>query len=261
MTATSQLKAIRSGLVGQLDPKVVDELLNAYTEAKRNYYAGGLRLSAVEGGRFCEATYRLLQQAAKLPMTPIGKQLKTEDIERTLTQLPIGTFPDSIRLHIPRGLRVVYDVRNNRDAAHLADGIDPNIQDATLVVSVLDWILAEFVRLYHNVTADAAQAIVESLVTRRAPGVQAFGDFLKILNPELRVSDYVLLLLYHCGAQGASVQELTDWVRPTMRRNLGRTLRRLEHEKAFLHTAGTRIYLTATGVIEVERRRLYELPE
>jgi hypothetical protein len=47
--------------------------------------------------------------------------------------MPIGSAPDSIRLHIPRTFRVIYDIRNKRDAAHLGDGIDPNLQDSTLV--------------------------------------------------------------------------------------------------------------------------------
>ena len=66
--------------------------------------------------------------------------------------------PDAIRLHIPRTLRLVYDIRNKRDVAHLGPDIDPNLQDSTLVVSALDWVLAEFIRLYHaGMTPDNAQ--------------------------------------------------------------------------------------------------------
>ncbi len=61
--------------------------------------------------------------------------------------------------------------RRRRDAAHLADGIDANLQDATLV-AVLDWVLAELVRLHHGVGAGEAHGIVEDLVTRRAPVIQ-----------------------------------------------------------------------------------------
>lgn len=120
------------------------------------------------------------------------------------SNLPVGSHPDAIRLHIPRALRVVYDIRNNRNAAHLGDGIDPNKQDATIVISTLDWVLAEFVRLYHTVSADEAQRIVESLVTKRAPAVQDFAGFLKVLNSKLKAGDYILLLLYERGAKGAS---------------------------------------------------------
>jgi hypothetical protein len=51
---------IESGLKAKFDGTLVDELLAAHRDAKTNFYLGGLRLSAVEGGRFCEAAYRLL---------------------------------------------------------------------------------------------------------------------------------------------------------------------------------------------------------
>jgi len=43
-------------------------------EAKRNFYLGGLRLSAVEGGRFCEATFRLLQQRTTGKFNALGNK-------------------------------------------------------------------------------------------------------------------------------------------------------------------------------------------
>jgi hypothetical protein len=250
--------AIRNGLVAHLPARLVDEMLTAYVEAKQKYYEGGLRLSEVEGGRFCEAVFRLLQHASGKPVTPLGRSLDSEKLILQLASLATS-FPDSIRIHIPRALRMVYDIRNKRDAAHLADGIDPNLQDATLVVGTLDWILAELIRLYHSVSADEAQAIVETLVTRKAPAIEVIGDFLKVLNPQLAASDYVLLLLYHQGRRGATLEDLTTWARPSMRRNLRRTLHRLEHDNAFVHSAGDRITITATGMRDVERKRLYVL--
>lgn len=229
-------------------------------EAKRNFYLGGLRLSAVEGGRFSESALRILQEKTTGKYTPLNKKIDSDRIIIELANLPSGSHPDSIRLHIPRALRVVYDIRNNRDAAHLADGIDPNLQDATLVISVLDWVLAEFVRLYHSVSADDAQRIVQNLVGRRAPAVQDFNGFLKVLNPDLPASDHCLLLLYQRGSYGATLDELTTWARPPMRTNLKKTLYRLINDKAFIHSTADRFLITDTGIKEVERRRLYELP-
>lgn len=253
MSSTSRA-VIRDGLVATLDPGVVDELLGAYEEAKSNYYLGGLRLSAVEGGRFCEAAFRLLQQRAFGRFDPLGQQLNADAVTKNLASLPAGTQPDSVRLHIPRALRVVYDVRNNRDAAHLGDGIDPNLQDATLVVGVLDWVLAELVRLHHNVTAEDAQRMVGDLVTRQAPVVQDFDGFLKVLRADLSASPRCLVLLYQRGNKGATYEELSDWVKPAMRRNLRRTLGALVHKKSWVHQAGDRYTITRTGQQEVEAR-------
>jgi hypothetical protein len=78
------LGQVRQGLLASLDPGLVDELLAAHQEAKRNFYLGGLRLSAVEGGRFCEAAFRLLQQRTKGAFDPLGKQLDTETLIKQL---------------------------------------------------------------------------------------------------------------------------------------------------------------------------------
>src|SRR5262249_20266274 len=142
----SSLAKIETDLKTVFDGKLVNELLAAYQEAKRNFYFGGLRLSAVEGGRFCEAAFRMIEQIIGGTFTPLKTQIHSEKIISAAAQ---AKAPDAIRIHIPRALRVVYDIRNKRDAAHLADDIDPSEQDATFVAAALDWTLAEFVRLYH----------------------------------------------------------------------------------------------------------------
>ncbi|MEH6525892.1 MAG: hypothetical protein V7723_07435 [Sneathiella sp.] len=247
---------IYSGLVASIDSQLVDELLDSYEEAKANYYEGGHRLSAVEGGRFCEAAFRVLEICSTGNFTPLGKSLNTEKLISFLSNLTANSFPDSIRLYIPRALRIVYDIRNNRDAAHLADGIDPNLQDATLVVSVLDWVLSEFVRLYHEISADEATSLIENLVSRKAPIVQEFDGFLKVLNPKLKASEFCLVLLYHKGSEGAKYNDIESWVLPAMQTNLRRTLTRLSLDKAFIHQNKNHYLITNTGIAEVERRKL-----
>lgn len=250
------INIIRSSLAAQHSQTLVDELLTAYQEAKSNFYQGGRRLSAVEGGRFCEAAFRMLQERTTGSFTPLGRPIDADALIRRLASLPLGGHPDSIRLHVPRSLRVVYDVRNSRDAAHLGDGIDPNLQDATLVVSLLDWVMAEFVRLYHGVAPDDAQRIVNELVTRKAPAIQEFGAFPKVLRTDLAAGDFALLLLYHRGALGATLPEMTSWVNPKMRANLKRTLSRLETAKAYAHFDGARYFITALGMQYVDQKRL-----
>lgn len=250
---------IRSQLASALNPKLVDELLEAHAEAKRNFYLGGLRLSAVEGGRFCEAAFRMLEQISTGRFTPIGKHLNTEQLINSLSIIASGSQPDAIRLHIPRALRLVYDIRNKRDAAHLADGIDPNLQDASLVINVLDWVLAELIRLHHSVSPDEAAKLVDEIVTRVAPVVQDFDGFLKVLNPKLQASDHFLVLLYHRGAKGATPDELSKWARPSMRSHIRRTLDALAAKKDFLHFDGARYYITRLGQSDVETRKLISL--
>lgn len=259
MPQVSAFQAVESELKKKVNAKLVNELLDAYREAKQNFYIGGLRLSAVEGGRFCEAAFRILEEATSGTFTSLNRKLDTENLIARLANLAKGSFSDSVRLNIPRALRVVYDIRNNRDAAHLADGIDPNLQDATLVISVLDWVTAEFVRLYHGISANEAQKLIEILVTRRVPAVEEFDGFLKVLRPDLKAGEYVLLILYERGRAGATYKEIENWVQPSMRGNLKRTITRLVDEEAFVHVEPDRYFLTRRGVAQVEKKRLHEV--
>ncbi len=102
----------------------------------------------------------------------------------------VTNAPDSVRFHIPRTLRLIYDMRNKRDVAHLADGIDPNQQDATIVVRNMEWVLAELVRLYHNLEAEEAHAIIVELVSKDVPLIQEFDGFPRVLK-QLKASDHL----------------------------------------------------------------------
>jgi hypothetical protein len=91
--------------------------------------------------------------------------------------------------------------------------------------------------------------------------VQDFAGFLKVLNPSLQAGDHFLLILYQRGAEGATLIDLDKWARPRMRRNLKRTLGQLSDDRAFVHFDGAKYYITATGIREVERRKLYRIPD
>ncbi|MBL7664535.1 MAG: hypothetical protein JNM93_05335 [Bacteriovoracaceae bacterium] len=250
---------IRSELILKLDSKLVDELLTTYKESKQNFFSGGLRLQSVEGGRFCEAAFRLIEYITTGAYTPLGRSLEIDKLLVTLGNLQKNKFLDSIRLHIPRALRVVYDIRSCRNAAHLADGIDPNLQDATLVCAILDWVLAEFVRLYHGVNPDEAQKIVNELVTRKIPLIQNFDGHPKVLNPKLSSGDFCMVLLYDRGMLGATYKELVDWSLPKMKKNLKRTLTILDKEKAYLFEKAGCYKITIPGLKYVEEKILREI--
>jgi hypothetical protein len=251
------LSKIESVLVTKFPAQLVKELLECYSEQKRNFFLGKHRHTEVEGGRFSEAAFRMLEHAAGFPVTPIGKQL---DTEKLINKLPNATgASESVRLHIPRTLRVIYDIRNKRDAAHLADGIDPNLQDSSFVFASLDWVLAEFVRLSGSVTPDVAYALIKSITVNAIPAIENFDGYLKSLKPGIKVSDLVLLLLYHQNNTGATFTELQSWVKPTQRKNLNQALTRMEHDKDLIVLQNSRYKITRLGIEEVQKKKLVEM--
>ncbi len=250
------LADVRRGFVAAGIPaQLVDEVLDAYVEAKRRFYLGDHRPQEVEGGRFSEAVFRVLQHVAGMKVTPVGKSLPSVDT-LLMSFANVSGQPDSIRLHIPRTLKLIYDIRNKRDAAHLADGIDPNLQDATLVTSCMDWVVAELVRLHHGVTADQAQRIIEDLVTREVPVVQEI-DGQPVILADLQPRDQALLMLYRAGAEGVSLDELAEQLRIARKDNLRTRLRALDAAKLALHHPKTgRYHITNKGSRYVEENRL-----
>lgn len=250
------LEEVRQGFLGAgLPAAEVDEVLEAYTEAKRRFHLRDLRPQEVEGGRFSEGVFRLLQHATGQAVTPLGKTLPS--VDRLLASFEQVTGqPDSVRLHIPRTLKLIYDIRNKRDVAHLGDGIDPNLQDATLVIVNMDWILGELVRLYHGVLADRAQEIIESLISREVPAVQEI-DGQPVILSDLKPREQALLMLYRAGAGGASLDDLAAWLRSGRRDHLRDRLQKLDKARLVLfHPRTSRYYLTDLGIREVERKAL-----
>lgn len=201
--------------------ELVKELLEAFAEAKRRFYRDDLRPSEIEGARFSEAVFRILEWATTQTYTALGDNLpRVPTLMGRFEQAT--TASESVRFHIPRTLRLIYDVRNKRDVAHLGDGIDPNQQDATMVVRNMEWVLAELVRLYHNVSATEAHGIIVDLVSKDVPLIQVFDGFPRVLK-QLRASDHFLVLLYWRGAEGGSFEELKAWARTPMRGQIRRT--------------------------------------
>lgn len=253
MTATSDQVALGFRAAGIPDT-LVDEAIESFSETRRRFHLDDFRPGAVEGGRFTEAVLRILEWATTASFTPLGDPgFKADRIINTLAQSPVGTHPDSIRLHIPRALRLIYDIRNKRNTAHLGDGISPNIQDSSLIVNTMSWVLAELVRLYHAVTPAEAQELIDGLVEREVPMIQVFDGRPRILR-NLRAGDHCLVLLYWAN-RTLPTSELIGWLPKPMRTNARRTLSSL-HEKHFAHYEGETVKITRLGQREVERRSL-----
>lgn len=67
---------VRQGFIAAGVPaELVDEVLDAFAEAKRRFFRDDLRPSEIEGGRFSEAVFRILQWSTTQKYTPIGRTL------------------------------------------------------------------------------------------------------------------------------------------------------------------------------------------
>ncbi|MDV8024463.1 hypothetical protein [Rhodococcus sp. IEGM 1330] len=228
------------------------ELLAAYLTAKRKYHLRDMRPSEVEGGRFSEAALRILEWQTTQQYTPIGTTLT--GVPTLVNRLSNCTAAsDSVRFHIPRTLQAVYDIRNKRDVAHLGP-IDANLQDASLVIHILEWVLAEFVRMYHNVADEAAQQLIADIVKKEVPVIQVIDDFPVILK-QVPLIDRVLILLYWQGDGGTSKRQLFSWLTTNQRSNLSAATKKLV-ESIRIHISDDVYHLTDLGISDVQNREL-----
>ena len=247
------LAQLRADIAAASNVALANELIAAYEELKTRYFRQDFRPGQLAGGRFAEAAFRILQLKATGSHTLIGKTLPGVPILlRTLESVPAASAHESVRLHIPRALASVYNVRNRRDVSHIAADVDANSMDAEYVVATCNWVLAEFVRLFHQCSPEEAQALVEAIVKRRAPLVQVLRDVPFVLQPDLPAKDEILILLYHQGEIGASPDRLDGWL-PTISRNvIAARVSDLELKFRHVRRLEGRIFITDTGAAYVE---------
>lgn len=255
--SSMNLATLKAEIAAASEDALAGELVDAYEELKTRYFRRDFRPGVLEAGRFAEAAFRILQLNATGSYTPIGKTLPQLPIlSQTLESADPSKVHESIRIHIPRSLAAVYNVRNRRDIGHIAADVDANAMDGEYVVAACSWVLAEFVRLFHRCSPEEAQGYVEAIVRRRAPLVQVFGDIPFVLQQGLPAKDETLVLLYHQGPQGASLDQLDTWL-PTIDREVIRArVSELERQLRYARRVGGRIFITDTGIEYVESRLL-----
>ncbi len=190
-------------------------LLDSYKEIVSNYRERRWEPSELNGGKFCEVVYTILDGAisgsfASAPTKPRNMLVACQALEGKSVD-PSRTGDRSLRITIPRALPFLYEIRNNRGVGHIGGDVNPNLMDATAVHGLASWVLAELVRIFHSVSADEAQRIVDALVERAIPLIWEFDGGRRVLNPGMPKSDQALILLYQT-TDWVSDDELLNWV-------------------------------------------------
>jgi hypothetical protein len=187
-----------------------NDLLRTFDEIVAHYRARRWEPSELNGGKFCEVVYSILRGHVdrKYPKKAT-KPNNMVDACKALEQET--TFPRSVRIQIPRMLVALYEIRNSRNVGHVGGDVDPNHMDAVSVLAMARWILAELVRVFHDLSADGAEILVEALTTRDVPAIWEVGDTRRVLVPSLPTKDAALLLLYASPAAVADAH-LISWL-------------------------------------------------
>jgi len=251
------MENIKEILSSRLGADLVESLLEHYKELKQKFFLSQYEPSQLNCAKFGEVVMRILEYITTGNYTSFDKTVSLDTLAKKLEQLPQDQFSDSIRIHIPRILRATYDIRSKRGVAHIGE-ITPNLMDATFVISACDWILAEFIRLYHTGDPNEAQTIINSIVERKIPIIEEFGDNLKVLNPALSVADKILLILYKKYPNYVSTSNLKQWIKTKSLSHITTVLRQLDDDARVCRNEKENI-ITRKGIEYVERNLTKEI--
>ena len=164
----------------------------------------------IKWGLFSEIVYSILDGYGKNNFP--AKPSKPKNFVTACNALEQHTnSPRSFRILIPRVLMSLYEVRNNRSVGHVGGDVDPNEMDASLVLNGTTWVMAELVRVLHQLSIEDAQQIVDALVERKTPLVWESGNVKRILDPKLSFPEQALILL--AVSKGAvKFLDLQNWL-------------------------------------------------
>ncbi len=245
------MKNIEKIFSNKIEQDLVKRLLNYYKKVKQNFFLEQYESSQLNSAKFVEVTFRILEYITKGNYTPWDEDIKINALMQYLENLPKDKYTNSIRLHIPKVLKIIYDIRSKRGVTHASE-IDPNFMDAAFVVAACDWVLAEFIRLSYTEDPNDAQKIISRITERKVPIIEEFCEDLKVLNPDLSVADKILLVLYKRYPNYVSTNDLKRWIKTKSSTHIPTVLRQLDND-AKIHRKGKENIITKKGILHVEK--------
>jgi hypothetical protein len=190
---------------------------------------------------------------------PFGKKIDNfaDDCRKIITaQAP--TIPESLRVVVPRALVFIYTMRSKRDIAHVGGDVDANAIDLATMVRTADWIICELIRIYHSLSLEEAQDLVDGISVRQLPDIWEINGKKRVLRPGLTAKQQTLFLLYHEPTSVVLAEDLCSWVEhgsiAVYRRDVLRPLhdvRLIEYDEE-----NDAVHLSPTGAQEVETKIL-----
>lgn len=240
-----------ASLETSLPKEVLVEMLKAYNQLKINFYLRKFRPTELDGARFAECILRLLEYVDIGSYTPFGTTLRSEQIINRIANNT--SLPTTIRILIPRLVRVILDIRNKRDVAHVGGEVNPNYSDSIFITHSVDWILTEIVRHYHSTSVDEAAKAVSAINEVQVPIVDDINGFMRVLDPNLKASDKVLIILYSKQPESVSESDLRNWIEYKNPTNFRDKVLVALHKQVLIHYQDSVCTLTRRGILYVEK--------
>ena len=254
MSTTNHSVDLDTALAG-IDTRFRKPIIKNYRDLKRKFAENRYDAAGVSAGKFCEAVLRCLQFQLTGKYIAFGQNLGDfARLCRDLIEVQNSGKPESIRVIVPRALVYVYTIRGKRGIAHVGGDVEPNGIDSATIVRVCDWIVCELIRVYHQLSLEEAQNIVDALSTRHIPLIWEVAGKKRILATNLSYKEQALLLIYSEIENGVLVDDLLESIEysnpPAFKRNVLHELhkaRQLEFDRE-----NNIVYISPLGIQTVE---------
>lgn len=204
------IKDVGSVLVSTFKNNYVNSVLNHYTKALEGFSRRNWDAALTNAGKFVEASLKVLCSYTGNDV-PGGPKFKVDKAIVMLEQTNVKT-DRSIRLTIPRACRFLYDIVSNRGARHDSDEFVPSKSDASVVLPVVSWILAEMLRLAGRNAADSdkVEELIDQITVKKNPIFEYIDGRTYVNHRGLSLNKTAILLLYQAYPKRILKRDLAD---------------------------------------------------
>lgn len=263
--STTNKNATLEIALGNIDKSFRDRIIDTYLELKHRafkaVYSKEYDGAGIAAGKFCETIFRFLEKELKGEYTLFTAHVPNLASELSkLEQLPKSAGNESMRIIIPRTILVIYTLRNKRGIGHVGGDIEANGIDLATILKLSDWIIAEFIRVYHQMSFEDAQGVVDSINTKEIPSVWEINGKKRVLIKGIDYKDKVMLILYSDLNNSCAVEDLFEWTEYSNLSLFKSKLLKSMHKDNLIEFDQEidYVHLSPLGIVEVEQRILKE---
>jgi hypothetical protein len=149
-------------------------------------------------------------------------------------------------------------MRSKRGIGHVGGDVDANTIDIETMVRTADWIICELIRVYHSLSLEEAQDLLDSISVRQLPDIWEVNGKKRVPRPGLTAKQQTLFLLYHEPTSFVLAEDLYSWVEYDQLRTYRRDVLWPLHEARLIEfdEENDAVHLSPTGAYEVETKIL-----
>jgi len=247
-------KQIKDLLSKKFEARRIDSILKYFLSCAQKFEENDWENSLIRAGKFIEAIVKLLWTYCGKSLPTREKDFKAIPYAQQLINLEAASLPeDGLRIQIPRACIFTYDITSNRGARHDSDEMNANEMDATVILPICSWILAELIRFSAKYSIDNVEAknIVDFFMDRRYPIFEEIEGRIYVDKEKFKSArECSLLILSKLYPKRISKEILIDLLK---RHDYRPTALKLERLRSYVDLdVNGNILLRASGRKEVE---------